>query len=111
MDAQGSLFDNGLFHGVFLYLQNKKSEFMTALFKSWHHKLFLAPIILFGMYPLIPEGQESFLPIFLLLIAVYFYFKNPNKLNWDDAFSSAFDNDQTHISASPANFIISPPAS
>ena len=52
---------------------------MTALFKSWHHKLFLAPIILFGMYPLIPEGQESFLPIFLLLTAVYFYFKNPNK--------------------------------
>ena len=52
---------------------------MKGLFKSWHPKLFFAPIILFGMYPLIPERQESFLPIFLLLTAVYFYFKNPNR--------------------------------
>ena len=52
---------------------------MIGLFKGWPHRLFLIPIFLYGTYPLIPERYESFLPISLLLVSAFFYFKNPKK--------------------------------
>ena len=52
---------------------------MIGLFKGWPERLFLIPIFLYGTYPLIPERYESFLPISLLLVSTFFYFKTPKK--------------------------------
>ena len=52
---------------------------MIELSKRWPQWLFLTPIFLYGTYPLIPERYESFLPISLLLVSAFFYFKNPQK--------------------------------
>lgn len=52
---------------------------MIGLFKGWPERLFLIPIFLYGVYPLIPERYESFLPISLLLVSAFFYFKTPKK--------------------------------
>lgn len=52
---------------------------MIELFKGLSQRLFLIPIFLYGTYPLIPERYESFLPILLILVCAFFYFKTPKK--------------------------------
>jgi hypothetical protein len=69
----------GLFMAYFYAYKNQKSQRMIGLFKGWPQRLFLIPIFLYGTYPLIPERYESFLPISLLLVSAFFYFKTPKK--------------------------------